>query len=68
MLFVEADHLQGAIEMMSGDPKSRSAKKEWHPPELRRLPIAATREGSKKIIGGNEGQGQGKGDTSDEFS
>jgi len=49
---------------MSDVEKNEPAKKEWHEPKLRRLPIAATASGSKVIQTGNDGTGGGKGDTS----
>ena len=51
-----------------GESAGQPKKKEWRRPKLRRLPIAATREGGKIIIGGNDGAGGGKGDTSDDYS
>jgi len=42
-------------------PKSTS-RKQWRPPELRKLPIAATADGGPTKSTGNEGQGEGKGD------
>jgi hypothetical protein len=39
-----------------------STQKEWRPPALRRLPIAATSGSGKATIMGNDGVGGGKGD------
>jgi len=39
-------------------------QKEWRPPILRSLPIAATAGSGKATIRGNDGQGGGKGDVS----
>jgi len=43
-------------------------QKKWHPPALRRLPIAATSGSGKATIRANDGQGVGKGDVSTEVS
>jgi hypothetical protein len=43
-------------------------KKEWRPPALRRLPIAATSQSGKATIRANDGGGVGKGDVSTEVS
>jgi len=39
-------------------------QKEWCPPVLQRLPIAATAN-TGKAVSGNEGQGKGAGDNTD---
>jgi DNA-binding helix-hairpin-helix protein with protein kinase domain len=44
----------------SREHASEAGKKEWHPPVLKKLPIAATAGASKHS--GNEGGGAGKGD------
>jgi len=41
-----------------------STQKEWRPPALRKLPIAATSGSVKATIRGNDGGGGGKGDVS----
>ena len=41
---------------------ARSIQKEWRPPVLRRLPIAATASSGKRITRANDGLGGGKGD------
>ena len=43
-------------------------KKEWRPPALRRLPIAATSGSGKATVRANDGVGVGKGDVSTEVS
>jgi hypothetical protein len=40
----------------------KSVRKEWRRPELRKLPIAATASQTQKEVG-NEGGGEGKGDS-----
>jgi hypothetical protein len=47
-----------------GEEVPEPTKREWQRPELQKLPIAATAEGSKIIATGNDGSGGGKGDTS----
>jgi hypothetical protein len=43
-------------------------RKEWRPPALRRLPIAATSGSGKATIRANDGVGVGKGDVATEVS
>jgi hypothetical protein len=52
-----------ADENMSGITHVASPK-EWRPPKLRRLPIAATAGSGKVITRANDGVGGGKGDVS----
>ena len=42
----------------------RSMQKEWRPPVLRKLPIAATAGSGKVVTRANDGVGGGKGDVS----
>ena len=51
------DNRLDSIAMVHGP-----ARKEWHRPVLRKLPIATTANSSKSITTGNDGGGKGKGD------
>jgi hypothetical protein len=44
------------------------AQKEWRPPELQRLPIAATAQSSKPGGNSNDGSSPGKGEVSTTIS
>jgi hypothetical protein len=48
--------------------QSMAAQSEWRRPELRKLPIAATASGVKAVIRGDDGVGQGKGETATSVS
>ena len=49
----------GAQSKSTGGEQGKPARKQWRPPELRKLPIAATASGKGF---GNEGGCVGKGD------
>jgi hypothetical protein len=59
-------HLE--VDSMGAEPTRQSTQSEWRRPELRKLPIAATASSGKAVIRGDDGVGQGKGETSTSVS
>ena len=55
---------EGRLEQDMTESTREPAQREWRPPLLRSLPIAATAGSGKATIRGNDGQGGGKGDVS----
>jgi hypothetical protein len=60
----EERHMADDKDTISTEIGRESTQKEWRPPALRKLPIAATAGSGKATISGNDGVGGGKGDVS----